>query len=244
MRKFTTFTVTILLIATVVLLGLYSTGQIGGDVTHVENHLYESGEFIFKGQLINGQFDGEGSLDFSDDSNYRGNFTDGRFDGNGEYLHVDKSTGTSWIFDGEFQEGSATAGTFYMRNGKAKLFEQDNNSSRITDISWEFVGRLPNSSQPVNGVFTFSDGTVYDGGFLNGLADGEGELRDAGDNLIYSGSFVTGLFHGQGTYYSSEGWVYQGGFENGTFHGDGEYREGDTVIRGVWENGFQVMYYD
>jgi len=241
MRKLDTFIVIALLIATVILLGLYSADQLGGNATHVENYLYESGGFTFSGQLVQGQFDGVGSLDFEDNSNFQGNFTYGRFDGDGQYVHTDESAGTYWRFDGRFHEGSAIAGTFYLENGKTLSFEQGAESPRITDTSWEFVGNLPNNDQSANGTFTFSDGTVYEGNFLNGLANGEGVLTNSDGYTIYSGSFVAGLFHGQGTYFSPDGWVFQGGFENGQFHGEGQFREGTIVIQGVWENGFQII---
>jgi hypothetical protein len=95
-----------------------------------------------------------------------------------------------------------------------------------------------------DGTFVFADGSEYTGGFLNGLADGEGMFRASTGRVVYQGGFSGGLFDGLGTYWSADGWFYSGGFAGGLLHGEGVVTFGGETIRGVWEMGVQVSRYE
>ncbi len=101
-----------------------------------------------------------------------------------------------------------------------------------------------------NGLLTWENGDVYEGGFLQGLMHGKGTLRfSSGD--IYLGGFIKGemhgvgqwafengdiytgdiakdgLFHGQGVLISASGESYSGEFKKNLFHGQGVFTNSD-----------------
>ena len=70
------------------------------------------------------------------------------------------------------------------------------------------------------GVYTYSDGTVYSGSFENGLRRGEG-VNTWASGSVYSGSWKNGKKHGEGVYTWADGHVYSGSYENDNRHGQG-----------------------
>ncbi|VFT56320.1 peptidase C13 [Pseudomonas aeruginosa] len=66
-------------------------------------------------------------------------------------------------------------------------------------------------------------GSVYQGGFRQGLFDGEGSLEQQGTR--YRGGFRKGLYSGQGTLDGSDGSRYQGSFRQGRLEGEGSFSD-------------------
>ena len=76
MRIFISSAFSIILIIVVIFLGLYATGVLGNDgVVQVNQMEYASGGFTFSGELRDGQFCGDGTINFQDGSKYSGGFT-------------------------------------------------------------------------------------------------------------------------------------------------------------------------
>jgi len=234
----------VLIIAAVVFLGVVAFGVLDTGVpTFVDGMEYPAGGFYFSGLLKNGYFNDNGFIRFDDGDTYIGGFTDGRFDGEAVYNGGVGADG-DWSFDGVFQTGRIGSGVFYLNDGTAVVFDNSKNITDYISQSWQYSGGLNERGQNGMGRFTFEDGSVYTGDFMNGLAFGEGVLTDASGNTVYYGEFVNGLFDGQGVYYSAEGWIYQGNFKNGLFDGEGIVFIDDTVVNGVWEKGVQIIRYD
>ena len=86
------------------------------------------------------------------------------------------------------------------------------------------------------GIHTYEDGSVYDGGFLNGHRHGHG-IHTFADGDVYDGEFLLNLKHGHGVYKFADGCVYEGEWKDGKKHGQGTYRynNGD-VYEGGWLN--------
>ena len=90
------------------------------------------------------------------------------------------------------------------------------------------------------GVFTFEDGEVYDGTFVEGKFDGKGTYTyPTGD--IYTGDFVEGLPEGKGIYTFATGDRYEGEFKTGKRNGKGVYIfASGTKQTGIFENSILI----
>jgi hypothetical protein len=110
------------------------------------------------------------------------------------------------------------------------------------------------------GKMIFTDGTIYQGTFLNGKRNGKGEYKSK--DLHYIGNWLNGKMHGEGILvfladessydgnfendkregygkhiYKSEGSTYEGNWYNDMKHGQGKitYKDGSTY-EGFWYN--------
>lgn len=87
------------------------------------------------------------------------------------------------------------------------------------------------------GRTTYSDGSVYEGNFVNGVASGYGKLQYA-DGTVYVGEFQMNNPNGKGKLTYVNGTVCEGEFKDGSLHGKGKitYYNG-TVYEGDIKNG-------
>ena len=217
MRKFMVFVCAIMFIVAIVFFGLFAMGVLGDDgVIHVNQMAYVSGGFTFSGDLRDGLFSGDGTINFQDGSRYNGGFAAGRFEGKATFI----TEGGEWSFDGIFQNGRASQGTFFLNDGAEIAFDRNQPENEISGSDWQYRGNFNERGQNGHGVFAFFDGSVYEGEFFDGLA------------------------HGPGVYTSSEGWIYEGNFKDGMFDGEGKITEGNSINRGIWEKGVQITRYE
>ena len=217
----------------------YALGVFDGDgVVKVENK--EFSEFTYNGSLKDGLFDGHGSVFFPDGERFNGYFTGCRFDGAGYFSGV----GGKWNFFGNFESGSISGGTLKSDLGEAVTLERTESADMLVSDKWLFDGSFNDRGQTGTGTFVFADGSEYTGGFLHGLADGDGIYADSSGRVIYQGEFKEGFFDGQGVYFSPDGWSYEGSFMEGMLHGEGVISMQDESIRGVWDRGVQVQRYE
>lgn len=113
------------------------------------------------------------------------------------------------------------------------------------------------------GTYVYSNGYRYEGNFVNGLREGRGMLKGS-DGSWFDGMWLQDKFHGQGTYVWPNGakytgaWVngiqngygiyfyangdkYTGYFKENLFHGEGKYTWADGSSEGgTYENGILV----
>lgn len=87
------------------------------------------------------------------------------------------------------------------------------------------------------GEFKYSNGTKYNGEFVNDKAEGRGvAIYPKGGR--YVGEFLNGVRQGEGTYYYPNGDVYRGQWEHGKRNGEGTLSIASGGSRkGVWNNG-------
>jgi hypothetical protein len=74
------------------------------------------------------------------------------------------------------------------------------------------------------GIYTFSNGEIYEGDFVIGKRHGKGKSTWL-DGTTYEGDFANNEFHGKGKYIASNGEVYEGYWINGKPH-EKEINEG------------------
>ena len=114
----------------------------------------------------------------------------------------------------------------------------------------EYFGQL-NSSQKRHGLgsFRYNDGGVYEGTWMNDMAEGSGAIKLANSD-DYVGDFHKNEMHGFGIYNSKShgGSVYKGSFQNGKPSGHGilTYTSGrkyEGEFQGGYPHGFGVETY-
>ena len=241
MHKAVTPVVTVLLISAVAFLAIYGMGALERDgASHVDYLEYGSNEFTFSGEVKDGLFSGNGTVSLYNGGVFTGSFDEGRFSGYGAFYNRGDTILNDWHFDGVFQNGRTSSGTFYFADDSEIVINRDSYDVTLTGPAWQYSGGLNERGQNGKGSFVFKDGSVYNGSFLNGLADGVGIYFDAEGRVVYEGDFRNGLFNGRGTYFSSDGWSYEGGFKDGLFDGEGTVTDGDNIHSGVWREGVQI----
>ena len=90
------------------------------------------------------------------------------------------------------------------------------------------------------GTLRYNNGNIFEGYFINGLADGEGKIYENEEKknkkiTIYEGGFKSGYLKGFGTYTCKE-YKYEGQFNNSKFNGYGNYSDENHFCVGYWNN--------
>jgi hypothetical protein len=98
-------------------------------------------------------------------------------------------------------------------------FDFDSHSSTRMDNEALYQGERNKDSQPDGrGVMVYSDGTIYEGEFVDGMCEGKGRLIHAfGD--VYEGDWDDNKAHGDGIFTTLDGTVYVGQWEDDKKHG-------------------------
>jgi hypothetical protein len=103
-----------------------------------------------------------------------------------------------------------------------------------------FDGTYSHGSK-VEGKMTYTDKSVYLGQWQSGARHGRGTYTFP-NGLIYHGEFVQDQFCGEGIMTWTSGSRFVGGWKNGARHGHGREFRADGTIRqeGTWKNGKRV----
>ena len=80
----------------------------------------------------------------------------------------------------------------------------------------------------MQGVFTFADGSVYEGEYVGNVRSGKGKMTYA-DGAVYEGSWEGGKRAGSGVYTYSNGDVYRGEWADDVKQGEGVYSSKATL---------------
>ena len=89
-----------------------------------------------------------------------------------------------------------------------------------------------------------TDGSVYEGNWIDGVKDGTGKLYwKNGD--IYDGNWLNNEYHGQGEYFQKlDQSNFTGNFINGKKEGEGVcklmYGKQKTIIKGEWKENKRI----
>jgi hypothetical protein len=246
--------------------------------------LLDTDESRTTGQLVNGVLQGPGSRTFRDGATFEGTFKDGDMaEGTYRYANGDVYTGGlkdglrdgngvmstpngdryegMWRRGGMFGEGVAAfasgarwTGTF--DNSKLVKGSHVDAKGAVTEVeSMPRLNRLTGQ-----GMETTVTGDRYEGGFVNGLRDGQGTIvrtdgtriegnfskdvlisgtRVRPEGFRYEGSFDSNMSpNGSGVLITPNGSRYEGQFSKGTYEGKGIYRNvNGRVLDGDWIDG-------
>lgn len=173
--------------ALLVFFALYALGFVSEKGKYVIDRQYINEGFTFTGTLIDGKFSGNGKLVFENGDVYEGEFSAGRFEGHGIFTSVD-----DWRYEGAFNQGAITGdGTLFIKNEDTLMRDPSNSVVFLSSQGWKYIGGLSERGQDGSGKFRFRNGTVYEGDFFLGLAEGQGVYSNP-DSLVYKGSFKGG----------------------------------------------------
>ena len=136
----------------------------------------------------------------------------------------------------------------YVSNGSSSTSSSTSSRSSSHSSSRSYAKELDRLSEVVTKFdkllsFTgykkqsFSDGSYYEGDFVNGKFHGKGKYTWA-NGTYYEGEFANGDFNGYGKRTYDDGAVYEGEFENDMRHGKGKMilADGETY-EGVYKEG-------
>ncbi|XP_020213539.1 phosphatidylinositol 4-phosphate 5-kinase 7 [Cajanus cajan] len=102
-----------------------------------------------------------------------------------------------------------------------------------------YIGKIKGILPHGKGKYKWSDGTVYEGDWVDGKMTGKG-LITWPTGAKYEGEFSGGYLHGHGTFTHSTGCIYTGGWRMDAHHGIGkkEYSNSD-IYEGLWKEGIR-----
>lgn len=160
---------------------------------------------LYSGQWKNGEFDGQGTVIFTDGETYTGGFKDGELHGHGvykysngvvregEFIHDVQVSGTlirpDCTFQGTFLAGMEHTGTFTYTDGIVFTGTRESDTKRV-------------------GTVRYPDGDIFSGTFedwkLNG-DDAKMIVNSVSDKFIYKGQMQNGRKHGIGTMHIMSG---------------------------------------
>ncbi|KGD64467.1 hypothetical protein Y5S_02222 [Alcanivorax nanhaiticus] len=162
---------------------------------------------VYEGEVVDGLFEGQGTLRYDDQEYYQGNFENGRFEGKGELAS------NKWRYVGYFSEGH---------------FE---GYGELTTPNGVYKGEFSDDMFNGEGIFTHPDGSSIEGTFKDDVPV-HASASAPGESWRYEGEFEDWLWNGQGTYHDEEGGVYEGLFEQGEIVEGSYKREGNTYRGG------------
>lgn len=107
----------------------------------------------------------------------------------------------------------------------------------VTVGKHQYLGEIANGLPNGQGKILYSNGNWYEGGFKDGLRNGDGILYNASKKQWYVGHFTNDKANGNGVYYYSNGDWYEGTIaydklDQGTYH----FADGEEWT-GRWKNG-------
>ena len=111
-----------------------------------------------------------------------------------------------------------------------------NAESKTINITDNFLNNIPNDKVS-NGIYTWNNGTTYDGEWDNKKISGKGTLKYVNGDK-YSGDFKNNKRHGYGIYTWDNGECYMGNWTEDKMNGQGiyKYKNGDEYD-GNWKAG-------
>jgi hypothetical protein len=100
-------------------------------------------------------------------------------------------------------------------------FDYENLSTTKMDNEAFYQGEKNSDNQPDGkGVMVYSDGTIYEGEFVEGMCEGRGRLIHASGD-VYEGDWDHNKAHGKGILTTLDNTVYVGKWEDDKKHGKG-----------------------
>lgn len=189
----------------------------------------------YRGELVNGQLQGKGRLDYPNGAWYDGEFDKGLQNGQGKWHGGDGATYVGAFREGLFEgRGHLQFADGSTYDGQFKQGEFDG-EGRLTQGQTSYSGGFRKGRYEGAGTLELPDGTRHQGWFAGGEANGEGARVDSLGNQ-YTGQFKNGTLNGKGTFRDDAGDHYSGEFRNDQFDGKGRFQ---NLAGDVWLGNFK-----
>lgn len=123
------------------------------------------------------------------------------------------------------------------KGGAIKTLKYPNKNVYVGDVKDTGDYETPHG----RGKMTFSEGSTYEGDYVDGKMEGEGRLIFS-SGLIYTGQVKNNAFNGQGEIIFEDGLIYTGEIKDNNPHGDGKmtYPNG-RILTGKWHKNKIVV---
>lgn len=170
---------------------------------------------VYRGGVVYDKASGQGEIVYKDGSRYKGGWKDSCWHGEGVYLALGDSIYGYW-------ENGLLNGDVYCKNK-----------------NYTYVGEVYNGLPDGIGRLLTSDGSYYNGQWVEGKRCGIGNLILSSHNEdTYSGEWLDDEFHGVGKYvFGASGAYYDGEWQKGLQHGSGRYVCEEYEYVGDWKEG-------
>ena len=189
---------------------------------------YENGRVKYIGTWNRDRYHGKGVYTAENGDVIEGEWTDGLLNGEAVLKTRDDCVYNRVYKDGEVVSEKLISGTPKPSHDAGRVIVFDNGTYK-GDV--DFNGKMSGK-----GVYTYTNGNVYDGQWEDDMRNGKGEYRYKNGNR-YVGDWKDNVKNGVGEFFYSSGEKYEGSFENSLRHGHGVfyYRNG-AVFEGEWQN--------
>lgn len=191
-----------------------------------------------KGKFTKSSLRDFGSDQFTliDDGIYEGAFIDGAMEGYGELKY------TKGVMEGNTLKGDFFEDNFIQGDGRCDFnysgcsYEGEFRHNYMDHIFGN--GIYYRYNQPCNGkeVFTYGDGSKFEGKFKNGKMNGVGILKYRNGDVL-EGEFVDGQCQGIGEFTFGHGDFYTGEFKLGKICGKGKMERSGHLFEGTYLDG-------
>jgi len=172
-------------------------------ILDVEEELYYTGYVeketdsgTYAGGMLDGLYQGQGTMTWSDGGIYEGRWEGGRQNGKGTMTWPDGR-----VYEGEWADD--------RQNGHGTMAWPDGTT---------YEGRWENGQPQGTGTMAWPDGTVYIGHWVNGGRQGRGMMVWT-NGAQYYGEWLNGNRHGEGTMVYPSGFVLTGIWADNVFLG-------------------------
>ena len=177
---------------------------------------------LFQGIFNNGKLENLSYAIYSKNSIiYIGNFKNNLRNGSGKEIYLGTQVKNFSKFEGEYLNDIKIFGTFYWKDGSY------------------YKGAI-NNDEKFNGkgkYFWKKTNEIYEGEWYNGQMSGNGKMIYS-DGSVYEGKFLENKKNGVGIYTWGEGGkCYIGEWKNDLMDGNGKFLDGDKLIIGIWKEG-------
>ena len=181
----------------------------------------------YEGQWKSSSRHGLGTMHFQSGDRYEGEFANNKFEGPGIYYFNDGRK-----YDGQWKNDKPDGmGTLYKPGqnpivgswdqGKLLTSRAQSQQSRSRDCNMEYC-------EDGQGRFTYADGSVYEGEFLNGVPFGKGICYYL-NGAVYEGMWRHHEPHGQGKMTLENGIVHRGTWQKGVIQRNEEEIQSDEL---------------
>jgi len=195
-------------------------------------------EFYYEGEYNNeGVINGRGIKIIKNSLIFKGEFLNGEYNGKGLLIKNGGSIYGDWV------KGICTGNAIYKVEGKFEYIGNFENNKKngygiekYNDGS-QYEGNFLNNLKSGKGIYKFQNGEIYEGNFENDLYNGEGKYFWSNGGRKYEGEFKNGVINGKGIYTYDDGTIFNGYFIDGAKNGEGylEFQDGKKYY-GNWIN--------
>ncbi len=181
---------------------------------------------LYKGNFVNGLYDGYGVMEYTTGTVYEGTWTEGKWEGS---CKITWDSGCVYV--GEAHDGMMHGigymiwpmGDYYYgewRNGNpngagTKYYMVDSTAEDVQHQYNIYTGDMKDNLKVGKGVMRYSFGAMYDGAWENDVRQGHGTVywEPGTEFLKFEGAFKNDWIDGEGTMYYSDGRIITGTFK-------------------------------